>query len=328
MEENQSIFNTKNFAEEKAGLKRLASKYGIAMILLVLNNKLAPYLFVQIYAFITNAGGIGYNALLALNAVSAYLFPVILLFLLFKDEIKAFIPDKSYKPFRGEALFLFTAGMTAGMAGSFLTQLINSIMDSIFGTGEIEDAFSGLKPQNMTEFGVFVFFICIIAPIAEEIIFRNILLKPLRAYGDLTAVLVSGIVFGLYHGNFDQFAYATLLGIFFSAIAVKYNSIIPVTILHALNNLIVTCGSDLNSACEKTSEQFRFICGNISSACVSLSSVLAFTGGISIIVCIFRKSYRFNSQNRYLSASEALEGFISTPLVLIGIIVMFSLFFD
>lgn len=328
MEENQSVFDIKLYGVEKANLKRLAAKYGIAMIFLVLNNKFAPYVFMILYSLFANTQDMSYTALLVLNAVSAYLFPVLVLYGMFRDEVKAFVPDKGYKPFAGEAFFLFTAGMTAGIFGTLLTQLINMIVDKLFGTGEIPDAFAGMKPQNMPEFGVFAFFICIIAPIAEEIMFRNLLLKPLRAYGDLTAVLVSGIVFGLYHGNFDQFAYAALLGVFFSLIAVKYNSILPVTILHAANNTIVTCASDLKGACGKTPQLFRLICEIASDICSFLSSVLAFVGFVALIICVARKSFRLRTVNRFLTNKEALCTFVSSPLVIVGILVMFVLFFD
>ena len=328
MEENQNIFDTKLYAAEKAALKRLTVKYGAAMILLVLNNYFAPYIFVALYSNFTNTDDIGYHAMLVLNAVSAYLIPIVALFFLFRDEIKAFLPDKGYKPFRGEAVFLFTAGMTAGVFGTLLTQLINMVIDKLFGTGEIPDAFAGMKPQNLTEFAVFAFFICIVAPVAEEYIFRSLILKPLRAYGDLTAVLVSGIVFGLYHGNFDQFAYAALLGIFFSVVAVKYNSILPVTILHAANNIIVTCASDLNGACENASQQIKIVSGNISSACSFLSSALVFVGFLTLVWCFLKKSFSLRNQNRCLSASEALGAFVSSPFVIVGILVMFTLFMN
>ena len=324
MEENQSLFDTQLYKAEKINLKKLAAKYGIAMVFLVLNNKFAPYLFLYLYSFFADTGNIGYTALLALNAVSAYLLPVTVLFAMFRDELKAFVPDKSYKPFRGEAVFLFAAGMTAGIFGTLVTQLINMVIDALFGTGEIPDAFAGMEPQNMTEFGVFAFFISI----AEEIIFRSLLLKPLRAYGDLTAVLVTGIVFGLYHGNFDQFAYAALLGSFFSVIAVKYNSILPVTILHAANNIIVTCASDLNGACENAPQTLRLICGSVSDICSLLSSVLAFAGFVALIICIVRKSFRLRTVNTHLSNKDALGAFISSPFAIVGILVMFVLFFD
>lgn len=328
MEQEQNVFDIKLYAAEKASLKRLAGKYGIAMIILVLNNTFAPYLFLRIYSFFASTENLPYTSLLALNAVSAYLLPVVVLFFLFREEIRAFVPDKGYKPFRGEAFCLFTAGMTTGIFGTLLTKLINMVVDKLFGTGEIKDAFAGMEPQNMAEFGVFAFFICIIAPIAEEIMFRSLLLKPLRAYGDLTAVLVSGILFGLYHGNFDQFAYATLLGLFFSTIAVKYNSIVPVTILHAANNIIVTCASDLGGACADAPQQVKDICEKIVYICGSLSAILAFLGFFLLIICIARKCFVLRTVNRYLSNKEALAAFVSTPLAIIGILVMFTLFIN
>lgn len=327
MDENQSIFDTKLYTTEKTKLRQLASKYGLAMIFLVLNNTFAPYLFVYINAIFSGNAEIGYSDALVLNAFSAYLFPVIVFFFMFRDECKAFTPDRSYKPFKGEALFMFTAGMSAGVLGTLITQLINAVIDRFFGTGEIEDAFAGMKPQNMEEFAVFSFFICIIAPVAEEVLFRSLLLKPLRAFGDLTAAVVSGTIFGLYHGNFDQFAYAVILGIFFSVICIRYNSILPTTILHAVNNTIVTCAGDLNSACEKAPQQIKLLCEDISAVCSFVSSALLFGGFAALVVCIVKRSFTLHNRNRYLSQSEALLDFVRAPFVIIGIPVMFILFF-
>ena len=51
---------------------------------------------------------------------------------------------------------------------------------------------------------------------------------------------LSALIFGLAHGNFDQFAYAFLSGVIFGLMAVRYDSIIPGMVLHLINNFFVT----------------------------------------------------------------------------------------
>jgi len=184
-----------------------------------------------------------------------------------------------------------------------------------------------MEPQNMSEFGIFAFCICIVAPIAEEYIFRSLLLKPLRAYGDLTAVVVSGTVFGLYHGNFDQFAYASLLGIFFSIIAVRYNSILPTVLLHAANNIIVTCGNDLPVACENAPQAVRAFCLDFSAVCSFISIIVTPLGLIALFICIAKNCFTLHNHNRFIPQNQALLEFVKAPLVIIGIVVMFIPFF-
>ena len=61
----------------------------------------------------------------------------------------------------------------------------------------------------------------LIAPTAEELLFRKLLTERIVKYGELAAVLASGLFFGLFHGNLNQFSYAFLLGLFLGFIYVK-----------------------------------------------------------------------------------------------------------
>ena len=45
----------------------------------------------------------------------------------------------------------------------------------------------------------------IIAPVMEELVFRKYLVDRLVPYGQKTAVVLSGLFFGLFHGNFISF---------------------------------------------------------------------------------------------------------------------------
>ena len=61
----------------------------------------------------------------------------------------------------------------------------------------------------------------LIAPTAEELLFRKLLTERIVKYGEFAAVLASGLFFGLFHGNLNQFSYAFLLGLFLGFIYVK-----------------------------------------------------------------------------------------------------------
>ena len=55
----------------------------------------------------------------------------------------------------------------------------------------------------------------IMVPITEELIFRRMVMNRLFKYGDKTAIIVSALLFALFHGNLAQFFYAFGLGIIF-----------------------------------------------------------------------------------------------------------------
>ena len=55
--------------------------------------------------------------------------------------------------------------------------------------------------------GMIILTSVIIAPVMEELVFRKYLVDRLVPYGQKTAVVLSGLFFGLFHGNFYQFFY-------------------------------------------------------------------------------------------------------------------------
>lgn len=335
MTENNSL-DVLVWKEQLSRFKALAKKYGLAMIMLTMNNYVTVIALIFAAAiagaiigadFFAEGTDLSYWSSMILNELAAYVVPILMLRAIFKNECRSFIPDRTYKPIPLEALLLFMGGMTAGALGSIITEAINTVVDSLFGTGEIEDVFTGMEPANIGQYVIFAFCICVVAPIAEEYIFRDLLLKPLRAFGDLTAAVVSGVIFGLYHGNFDQFAYASVLGFFYSVIAIKYNSIIPTIICHAANNTLVTTSNYLSYAIENESEQVKTICTTLSDIC-GIGATLMMLGGIlGLVVVIVKKCLSLHNHNPYVPEPRALIDFISVPWVIVGTVVMLAVFF-
>jgi membrane protease YdiL (CAAX protease family) len=76
------------------------------------------------------------------------------------------------------------------------------------------------------------------APVFEELIFRKLLIDRTVKYGEKIAVLFSGIFFGLFHGNLNQFAYAFILGVFWGFIYVKTGKILYTICMHMVVNFL------------------------------------------------------------------------------------------
>ncbi len=83
-------------------------------------------------------------------------------------------------------------------------------------------------------------FTVILAPIFEELLFRKLLIDRIYGYGELTAILLSGLMFGLYHGNLQQFVYASTLGCCFAYIYLRTGRIRYTMILHGMINSVGT----------------------------------------------------------------------------------------
>jgi uncharacterized protein len=80
--------------------------------------------------------------------------------------------------------------------------------------------------------------IAIIPPIVEELLFRGMVLQSLRKYGDSFAIVVSAMLFGLYHGNFVQMVFAFIAGLIMALVVVRTGSLWTSILIHFINNSI------------------------------------------------------------------------------------------
>lgn len=115
--------------------------------------------------------------------------------------------------------------------GVFLTSIIGTLKGSPV-TNTITTIISGSALWS----NFIVMVIC--APIAEELIFRKLLIERTIKYGDCVAILFSGLMFGLFHGNLNQFVYAFALGLCYAFIYVKTGKTRYTILLHMLNNFV------------------------------------------------------------------------------------------
>ena len=120
-------------------------------------------------------------------------------------------------------------------AGNIIGLIVNAILSLITG----EPIVNELQELTMnTPLWANLLFCGILAPILEEIFYRKLVIDRLRRYGDLAAILFSGVLFGLIHGNFSQFFYAALIGILFGYIYLHTGKLRYTVALHMGVNLI------------------------------------------------------------------------------------------
>lgn len=78
-----------------------------------------------------------------------------------------------------------------------------------------------------------IFWMGIVAPVSEEITFRWLIYLRLRDYLNVKwAAVISGVIFGLYHGNLLQAVYATILGIIFAYVLEATGNLFSSVLLH------------------------------------------------------------------------------------------------
>lgn len=130
------------------------------------------------------------------------------------------------------AFLMCYGGMyVSNLIGLFLTQIIGVMKGSPVTNNILEIATSSNVWINFL-----IMVIC--APIAEELLFRKLLIDRTVQYGEAVAVLFSGLMFGLFHGNLNQFVYAFTLGICFGFIYVKTGNVRYSIYLHMVINFM------------------------------------------------------------------------------------------
>ena len=228
-----------------ADVRRICLDVGVALIVSVLLQKIIFIAMVFLLRGFVNAGlETGSTMFTVLNYtfsnISTYIPKLIAFGVLYKKyrplkRLDTQYENKSYYP-----LIFIPAMFAFAMWGSNITTCINYILQLLFGAGEIQNVMEAIAPSNFSAGVVTLIFTAFVAPIFEEIIYRHLLLRSLKPIGDTPAIIISALVFGLAHGNFDQFAYAFLSGIIFGLMAVRYDTIIPGMVLHLINNFFVT----------------------------------------------------------------------------------------
>ena len=77
----------------------------------------------------------------------------------------------------------------------------------------------------------------VLAPVAEELIFRGLTLTFLRrAVSVKASVIISALFFALYHGNPVQGIYAFIAGLLLGQITIHFGSILPAVFTHMMIN--------------------------------------------------------------------------------------------
>lgn len=102
----------------------------------------------------------------------------------------------------------------------------------------VENAVNQMSAQVL-ESGFFISFlaIAVYGPVAEEFVFRGILFKGYKeTASSLKAILLSALLFGLMHMNFNQMGYAFVLGIALALLMEATGSILPAMICHITIN--------------------------------------------------------------------------------------------
>lgn len=149
----------------------------------------------------------------------------------------------------------------------------------------LTDQFEGL---THTLLGAFT--ISVLAPVLEEVMFRGAIQGYMmrRFRRPWLAIIVAGLVFGIFHMNPVQVVYASLLGIIFGWIYYRTRSLLSVIVGHVLNNTIAT----ITMLFFADTSEAELIGENFSPVAETAMEVMMFLGFAAVSVFLAIKLHR------------------------------------
>lgn len=152
----------------------------------------------------------------------------------------------SYRKDKLKQEAFFTGGKKAGLPAFLLTAIVSfglamglNLLIAAIKLQEVFPEYTQAAEQMYSENGVVVLLSSLLmAPVMEELIFRGLCFGRIRQFtGGGMTILLTGLLFGLYHMNLVQFVYAAIMGMFFAGLYERYRDIRLTMLAHFAANL-------------------------------------------------------------------------------------------
>lgn len=139
--------------------------------------------------------------------------------------------------FRKTKLMNFVAALFMGCGTMLIGIILTSFVSMLFPT-EAEMVSSGLMNELMSDNELLTFAVVALTPaVCEEMLFRGFLFSAFRGrHKIVVSVLLTAVIFGVYHMSIVRFFTTALLGAALAVIVYYSDSIFPAMMMHAINN--------------------------------------------------------------------------------------------
>lgn len=219
--------------------------------------------------------------------------PTFFMLLFSKDKVKDVLSIKKIKWTTFFGVIAFT------MAASPLVTLVNLLSQLV-----VENTVTTNSTQFLSMHPLLlIFFVGILAPACEEIVFRGAIFGGLKKEGNIfKAILASGLLFGLLHMNINQASYAFVIGILLGFLVEATGSIFSSILFHILVNttnaiMMIFTSSFMSEEVMATAQESVDMATLLNMICIYL--VLAVIGTI-IAICLLV----------WMSKNEGRESFL------------------
>ncbi len=232
---------------------------------------------------------------------------------------------------------LICLGVTYG--GAFVSRIFWMLIQALTGMEMVAQDFS----SDSTWLSVLTSIIAMViyAPLFEEMLFRGTIFRSTQKGGDLAGAILCGILFGLWHTNYDQTIYTAVMGFCVCVLFVKTGTLWAPIIMHAAMNSIgalqsIILGSmniDMNhmqEIMEMTDEQaMEFLMENLLPFAALMLTSLFVTGlmGLGVILLIIelvqhKQLFHFEKAEGDLPVGQKLAVCLTSPVMLLACIAL------
>lgn len=213
--------------------RKFFSKIGLNYTFLGIFAIIMQILITAILANVYPALLMNTNTSSIVAAICNYILPLpIFLYLMNRLEKQEISSNKvSIKKFIKYVAITMVLMWIGNMIGLLVTETIGHIIQS-----PIENPI--VETINSSSIYLNLLLMVIAAPIFEELFFRKLLIDRTIKYGKGISILLSATLFGLFHGNLNQFFYTFLMGGFFAYVYIKTGKITYTIALHLIINLL------------------------------------------------------------------------------------------
>lgn len=229
-------------------------------------------------------------------------------------------PDKNPEMPKVKPSFIFKAifGMFGvSIIGSIIASVINGFMSDTINVSSN----SGLQTMFDNTFWIMAIDVIICAPIIEEFVMRKVLIDRVRCYGKKTAVIMSGVLFGLLHGNIEQFFYTFFVGMILAFVYVKTGKLRYSILIHCVLNTTSTVLQycimqlpidDMDDMTKMTDAILKNDRMAIFFVIMTFIVIMEYVGGFVGLIMLFSNRKKFTFEESTVEASDTLNTMIET----------------
>lgn len=203
----------------------------------------------------------------------------------------------------GSFLQILSIFMSAQMVFILLGMLMNFLLNLIGVEATTETAL------DMDGLSMFLY-VGLGAPIAEEILFRGLILRSMEPYGKKFAIFASALLFGLFHGNLSQTPFAFVVGLVLGYVTLEHN-IAWAMVLHMFNNLIIS--DTMTRLLTPLTDELEFW---ISFGVIGLFTLV----GVVTLIVQHKKIFHYLTSNR--DDPDCAKAFWTAPGIIVLVVIL------